>query len=695
MATKQKPADSVTLLVDRARELFTEKRLLAIAKRYDLGTKIQTHTPVMDKRKNFRHLLVKFDKSSEVFTFYFDGEEIRFEGQTRPSGKKKPVSRAATQAATRAATRSAPRATPRAVSRAAPQPAPKSKPAESATEPAPGPPDDAEPATQDDTPSKNSFPFKIFGVSDSNLAYFCDQNGRMLDLVLTALTKNHLLNLAPLHWWRNFQGNSKGKVYWESAIDFIIQTAGSINFNPDLIRGRGAWREPDGRICYHDGMTTIGEADKNRWYIKKTPKDIGLDAKVTGVRTRAEIIKAVENLSWESRSDMILAVTWSTLAPFAGALPWRPAALLTGPSGAGKSTIVDRLIKPLALPEVFSGGETSEAGVRQRIQNDACAIVLEEVDPNTKRKKEKRENLFSLMRQSTSDDAPRVAKGTKDGRGMDFRMRSMFMFVAISPEIADIADDNRTIRINLKRPDGEWGPVRDSLKRLLTPKNCAGIRSLTWSKLHEIIDSADEMVPWVQEVTRWDSRQAFAYSMLIAAWLLIWQDDQTVEKRATRIIATIMGAAELFDPRRDNAEELLDKILDHVVFVDHTRENMTIREILQIVASGRIESEELGVGDTFVEPSEITKYRRVAGRYGITTIEGGLVAIAMNHEEIMNITGLSAGYQRVLWRLDGVVEKSRTVFIGGKSRRAVVIKEALGRIILPGETKPKQEALEY
>jgi putative DNA primase/helicase len=341
----------------------------------------------------------------------------------------------------------------------------------------------------------DSMPFRVLGVDDYGRAYFIGRNERMYDFALTALTKTQMLSCGPLSWFEaSFP--KKGGVEWESALDYMIHVASMRDFDPLVIRGRGAWSENDGSICYHDGITTIGKPSARRMYIKKSQRDIGLTCEPMDAPVRREIAKLNSLLTYESQMDSVRLLAWSTLAPFAGALPWRPALLLTGPSASGKSTLIDYIARGISGAETFSGGETTEPGVRQRLGNDSSAVIIEESEADTKRKKLNRENLFSMMRQSTSNDAPIAAKGTKDGKGMFFAMRSMFLFVAIDPTVEAVADDNRIFRVNIVKASVDQSQrylkeYKPKLRKLMTRDNCRAIRALVWRELPNILSDAE------------------------------------------------------------------------------------------------------------------------------------------------------------------------------------------------------------
>jgi hypothetical protein len=519
-----------------------------------------------------------------------------------------------------------------------------------------------------DPPSE--FPFRILGTADDNRAYFIGLSGRLHDTPLAKITKGDLFVFAGIDYWRRHFGH-KGKVDWEDSISTITEIASQIDFDPGSLRGRGAWREKDGSICYHDGEKTFGDKSSKRLYLRKTRKDIGICDDPVSVEWCRETSDAVAQMSFETEVDAIRIMAWAAISPFAGALLWRPCGMITGSSGTGKTTVIDYFVRPIALPEIFSGGDSSEAGVRQKVRNDSCAIVIEEAETDTQKKRWRRADLFSLMRQSTSDDAPRVAKGTADGKGMSFTMKNMFLFAAISPEVEHIADDNRIFRVNMVRPNGEWAPLRDNLKRLVVEDRCRGFRALAWKKLQTIIELAERMVPLVQDVTGKGARYALAESTLFAAYLVLWRrrEDLTDKEICDRLIKWYSLAPP--DQSYDETVELLDVLLDKRVQVDiGKREDMTLREILVGSYAYRLpgadKDETLGV-------KEVKQLRLIAGRYGLQMTSEGHLAIVVNHADISEIIGRGRGYQRVLYRHRGLVTKSKNVYVSALGQRRCVI----------------------
>lgn len=544
-----------------------------------------------------------------------------------------------------------------------------------------------------------TFPFTILGVGDDGRIAFIGRNERFHQFAPIALTKLCLLSLAPLEWWFvefGYLGPSgESKLSWDKAIDYIVQVGTNRDFDPSQVRGRGAWREkpspdhPEGRICYHDGRRTIGEHDSRRLYVRRPQRDIGIE----GPRASAELAREIERVtarisSFATPADHVRLLAWAVLAPFAGALPWRPAVLLTGDTKSGKTTILDYVVNPLAEPLKFTGGESTEAGVRQVVGIDACGVTIDEAECDTDKKRRNREALFSLMRMSTSDESPVVAKGTIDGRGQRFQMRSMFLFAAISPEVEATADENRIFRINLKMPDSEkWSELRVELIRVITPQNCALMHARMWFFLPLIIRTAHRFTGLIQDLSGKDARDSLAEGLLQAAyWIGLKGRDgidspEITDTEFTRELLALYNLAPP-DAQRDANEEILDRLLDERVQVEKPdRGMMSLREILAVVRSGRItvassihpegEPEEASAG-------VVKHLKDVAARYGLAVTKAGELAVAHNHHEIMRITGHSRGYHRALLRHAGMIDGSKTIWLAEKSRRCVVIGGVFG-----------------
>jgi len=59
------------------------------------------------------------------------------------------------------------------------------------------------------------------------------------------------------------------------------------------------------------------------------------------------LIDIAQGFRWVRQASAILLVGYVALAPFSGAILWRPHLWLTGGAGSGKSTILNQFVQPL------------------------------------------------------------------------------------------------------------------------------------------------------------------------------------------------------------------------------------------------------------------------------------------------------------------------------------------------------------
>lgn len=534
----------------------------------------------------------------------------------------------------------------------------------------------------------DQFPFRVLGVADDGKAYFIDRHGRLFSSALETLSEKKLIRLAGLAWWKNEVGFKLGKDEWTNAFDMIIETAGKVDFDLDKLRGRGAWREGDGSLCYHDGEMTIGEYDPGRIFLRVPRQDIGLGDNPATPEICVAVRRAVEKMSFTTQADAMRALAWSVLAPFSGALKIRPAGLLTGPSGSGKTTLLDEVLKPIAAPFVANAQDSSVAGIRQKINHDSCGVALEEAEAGDDTRNKGRNEFFSLMRVSFSDDAPDAYKGTQDQTGRSFKMKNMFLFISISPEVDEVADDKRIFRINMVQGVDGWESIQAEIKGLVTEPTCRAIRSRAWKCLPAVMVMADRVKTLIQSISGLDPRTSYAEAMLISAYFIVWNNAGDIEPdKLEEKIRAIYKLTPVED-HRDETEEMVDRLLDETVPIPNTRGvKMTLREIMTCIITGQKDNpaEEDDDGREYVALSRIetSSLKKVAGNYGLGVLKGSThIAIAINHHEVKKITGSGTGYHQTLFRHSNYRRArngntTELVSIAGKTRRCVIIADLI------------------
>lgn len=244
-------------------------------------------------------------------------------------------------------------------------------------------------------------------------------------------------------------------------------------FSPtDKLRGRGMWLERGGGLVYHAGAelwtceTRDGVA---RFHVAETGLREGFlyprmaelpepwsepvseaDDPVPGLlRTFAKWNFEGPKLGPENIPvAAVLLLGWIGMAYLGGALEWRPAVLLLGDKGTGKSTLQEGL-QALFGEALFHSGDTSAAGVYQKMRNDSRPVAIDELEADADPRKV--DAVVRLMRISAS--GAMASRGGSDHSGVEFTLRSAFLFSAINNPLSMAQDLSRTAILRLRDLD--------------------------------------------------------------------------------------------------------------------------------------------------------------------------------------------------------------------------------------------------
>ncbi|MBF0094597.1 MAG: hypothetical protein HQL34_08645 [Alphaproteobacteria bacterium] len=158
--------------------------------------------------------------------------------------------------------------------------------------------------------------------------------------------------MASITWWEQaYPGSGSSKINVDVAADTLIKRCQDVGpFNPDHLRGRGAWwdRENKRAILNLGDILTDGltQEDGSLWIDPPSYPGKYIYERTDAFcpphpnpLTKAEanqLVHLCEKLSWENPLSSYLLAGWCVIAPICGALDWRPSAWLLGPSGCGQ-----------------------------------------------------------------------------------------------------------------------------------------------------------------------------------------------------------------------------------------------------------------------------------------------------------------------------------------------------------------------
>ena len=328
------------------------------------------------------------------------------------------------------------------------------------------------------------------GFDAGTYFYLSPMTGQIEALARRSHTKQELIGIASLEYFNSleqFRDEEEGKLDW-SAIgnDLKNQCHEKGPFNPDIVRGRGAWID-DGRSVLHLGEMLVvnGRVQDelslpNSRYVYERKLTVNQTvAPPIGTADAHKLLGICNSLNWERTIFGTLFAGWLVVAPICGALKWRPAIWLTGGTGTGKTTLFSNIVEPILgeMHLAMAGGST-EAGIRQKLKSDALPIVFDEAEAEHSHGKQRIQNVLELVRQSTSEGGAAIVKGTQAQTGAKtFNLRSCFMFLSINVSLHHAADENRITVLSLesrKQNQADYDALMSLISATITPAYCAG-----------------------------------------------------------------------------------------------------------------------------------------------------------------------------------------------------------------------------
>lgn len=467
------------------------------------------------------------------------------------------------------------------------------------------------------------------GYLENSSYIFFDQPRRLL-IVETSnrlTTLATLMNMAPRSFWENrFPKLKDGKFIGADSMlagDVLMAACRQKGgFDPGQVRGRGVYLD-NGKVVVNFGDPV--PEDVKHLYVCWLSVDIdvnqgaGFDAK--------SVFTLLQRFNWSNPSAAFLLMGWATLAPICGVLDWRPHVFITGSKNTGKSTIIGALERLLGATAIVLDGTSTEAGIRQKIGPDSRPVILDEfeADSNIPRMK----NIVKLAR-SASSASGHIARGTPEGRALEFNIRSSFLFGAITPMAVTAADRSRIVVLPLEKHQSD-PKVAEAIARDVA--DLAKVAPQWCGAAINQIENVLASIPLIRTVMPpCDSRHALNISSLLAgAWCILNRRAITeAEARAlvTEHMAVINELVAAHDG--DDATDCLNALLEHRV-----KDDLMLGNLLAYA-----KREKLGQAD------DRASLNRKLQTLGIKPEKGGFL-IANSHR------GLAEVFRGTIWEVGG------------------------------------------
>lgn len=283
-------------------------------------------------------------------------------------------------------------------------------------------------------------------------------------------------NYAEWAWPRvNKDGKPTGEVAATHAVKALKNAAtlksekfGAWNMT-DRVRGRGAWRDVDGKnIVIHCGAEVftaekvLPPGEYGEMLYPKRPSIIGPKFSETApgdIQHSEELLALFKTWRW-ARPDLdpLLLLGWVGVAFLGGALDWRPAIFVTGERGTGKTTL-QRLIEWVLGGGLITSTDATAAGLYRTLKNDSIAIMLDEME--AKEDDRKARAVIELMRHAASGGV--TLRADPNGGGAQFVARSAFYFSGINAPALEAQDLSRLAICSLQPQEAGSKPPEMSM----------------------------------------------------------------------------------------------------------------------------------------------------------------------------------------------------------------------------------------
>lgn len=520
------------------------------------------------------------------------------------------------------------------------------------------------------------YPFRCLGY-DHGYYYVLPANTLQVTgiPVSSAANKSYLLSIAPLSWWEHQFPNKQG-VDWTVAADALIRWSEETGqYNPRIIRGRGAWYD-HGHSVLHLGQRLVVDGRTKRLnehdsaYIYESAPTLELSTGVTPLSDdeAGRLRNVLDQVYWQRPVSPALIAGWIYLAPICGALRWRPHVWIAGQSRTGKTWVYDHIVRPcVGESAVVVQSSSTEAGIRQTMGHDARPTLFDEAEAEGRKDKQRIQAVLELARQASSEHSAEIAKGTTSGRAMSFRVRSMFLMCSINVVMSQAADISRfTVCELAKPPAGKAGAdafehLQNLVRDTLTPEYCERLRARAYESIPTIRANAATLSRAVAEHLG-DKRIGDQIGTLLAgAYSLRHSEELTLDRARAAVQA--LDWSEETDQNEDASDQ--DRLIAELsakpvrIETDKRTVERNLGEILEAVTSY----------DSTIDMDRIAA-REALERCGVKA-EGTSVYVSNTHPWLrkqLAETAWSGGWRQILLYQDGAEPAGPTRFAGQISR---------------------------
>lgn len=440
------------------------------------------------------------------------------------------------------------------------------------------------------------------GHKEGTYYYTSSDNKEIVLLPKASHSGSSLFDLMPYEWWvLNYPGEKKGVNWLKAASDMMESCRQRGVFWGENIRGCGCWFDK-GRFIIHMGdrllvdgeVKELNDIQSDFIYALRRESPMPHDTPLS-LDDCLMLVEACAAPEWQNDSSGVLLAGWLATARLCGALTWRPHLWVTGGAGTGKSTVLKNLCQPIMGDMgLYILGETTAAGIRQRLEWDSKPVIFDEAETNSDRSGKRIQSVLELARQASFDSEGVILKGTPDGSGHSYKITSQFMLASIRVNLIEEADHTRFCVLSLS--DGRtkpWPVIEAKINRVTKEM---GDRLFTrmiamWPTFLKNLELFHKIIG--QAV---NPRQAQQLAPLLAGYCCLIAEQEIGEETAEALFMTL-GVAEttkeaLLDGKDETEcinwllynsvsyDSTVGRVTDSVIQLVNNAENVSVQNVL-------------------------------------------------------------------------------------------------------------------
>lgn len=495
------------------------------------------------------------------------------------------------------------------------------------------------------------------GYLESDYFYTSTKNNQIIKISASGHKNNtNMLQLAPLSWWmKNYavvdEESGKAVINWTQVTSDMLEKCQSEGlFNPEKIRGVGVW-DDGGKFVINNGEKVFPiQNPLSSYHYQKLFKS---EHELTNEMSQEQLdllLTGLMNIKYKNPKDYFYLASWVMQAQVFSILPWRFHLWLTGQRGNGKSEIIKWVSQ--MVPNSLLTANATEAGIRQKVKNNAMAVCFDESEPESGRM----ERVIDLARQMNTNNEAKSLRGTVSGQVIESNTQCIFLMGSIQTANLNAADLSRFFVIEIEPPKGQTADEFDELSTIfkLSAQNRSELFTTAFNRIPSILSSINVCKRHFREKYRLESRLADQLSTAVSCFWAFSSDQSVTAEILDGVISSynLVQSDYIESNQTSDSEDCYKFIMNTAPDIrDHRNIGTMLRMALNEAESNIKEKS--------------TFYLEMLSSMGIKVIDSKSFFVAANSEKLKKaMNGKWTDYARILRRdKDWCIEPRKTLRI--------------------------------